>query len=363
MSHRRVLHVWITLLFLAVCAQSAQADPLQFDSTEEAVQYAQRELGKLGPRYVGAIVMLFNYEDENYGSAAYHVKIRGGTLGTQMLGPGKAGVFFVSKGGEEVTLIFECTGYHELSRTVEVSGGKVLVVDDLVMERPTEADQSTIIGRVWLEDSDEIEGITVRIGDDAITTDEKGRFRFDKLPSGKKYVSAYKPGYIFSGGTVQIERGTNEVVALKGYLIRSAQVQWAYQPLESRDLSDGLVWGEAVLDTREMDNIVFAGESEERKHRPDVGVYQKGTELILRCSHIGSDGPGFIQLEDIGLDEILQAPKAEYKHPRTPLKEGDAFICKTYDGKHFAKLQVLAINVGTTAKRRSLADIARQPLE
>lgn len=359
-------------------------DALDFDTVKEAVRYAEERLGgesdsedELGWSFPGcggnavkkapseayaAVVVRFEYSDENEKPAYFfaHSISRNGNV---PLEAGKARVLFVRPNtSRRFNIRFDQPGYHEFAREVKVSPGEVTVADDIILERATRDNGATLIGRLWLEDRDELEGITIRLGSDTVETGPKGEFKFEGVPSGNAALQAKVDGYQIEPIHMQFKRGKRNVAALKGYRTRVARIRWAYQPEESRDLSSGLEGGETFLETGRHQIYSFATGLKFRSGMPDFRARQDKDKILIESSS-GRTGTGVIRLSDIRFGEVMQAPDVNYERGPFALKDGDIFIFKTVDGEHFAKLEVIEIVAGSDAKEEALSDIARQPLE
>lgn len=374
----------MALVGLVLLGNLPSPDALDFDTVKEAVRYAEERLGgesdskdELGWSFPGcggkvekkapsetyaAVVVRFEHSDENKNPArmiASSISRNGGAP----LEAGKARVLFVRPyAGQKFNLRFAQRGYHAFSRDVEVRTGEVTVVDDIVLERATRENGATLIGRLWLEGRDELEGITVRLGEDTAETGPRGEFKFEGVPSGNAPLQANVDGFLISPVYSELKRGKRSVAALKGYCKRVARVRWAYQPEKSRDLSSDLEGGETIVETERYSQFSFATGLKNLSGRRDFAVRQEEDKILIESSS-GGMGTGMIRLSNIRFDEVMQAPDVTYERGPFTLKDGDIFVCKTSDGEHFAKLEVIEIVAGSEAKAEALSELARQPLD
>ena len=359
-------------------------EALDFDSVREAVSYAEKTLagdsdtedesgwsfpgcgGKADKRppseTYAAVIVRFEYSDECQRPAGLLCQSISRN-GRAPLEADKARVLFVRPyPTQPVGLRIRQPGYHPFARTINVSPGSITVIDDIVLERVTKENGGELIGRIWLEDRDDLEGIPIFLGGEKVETGPKGEFRFEGVPSGNETLRTQIEGFLVNPVAVTLERRKRTTAVLKGYQNRAARLRWAYQPEKSRDLSSGLVLGETVVDTRQRQPFSFSDDSTNGSSHRDFHLQQQDAELLIVGS-AGSRGTGMIRLSNIEFDEVLQAPNVSYERGSFPLSEGDVFIFKTTDGEHYAKLEVIEVVAGVAAKEKAYADMARQPLE
>lgn len=354
----RPWRVFVALVVFTLPVISSAKDS-EFESIEDAIAYAEEELANgQRPDHV-AIVLKYTYADDADEVARIRFYCRGG-FQPGKLRPGIARVGFLRVCRQGFTVRVDQKGYNQVNRAVKVEEGKVAVVDDIVLNRVTDEDASEVIGRIWLEGDDDLGGIKVRMGDFETTTDDRGTFRFERVPIGDKYLGARVPGYNHIGQRLKIQSGSRKVTSLKGYMKRTARVRWAYQPEASRDLTNDLESGESVLGDVPNSKIIWANGLTQTRDKYDFRVRQNKDRLILDCPYFHPNSPGYIRLADITFDEVLQAPKVDYPRARMAMREGDIFIFKTRDGEHYGKLEVLEINLGEEGRERALSDLARQ---
>ncbi|HNO79676.1 MAG TPA: hypothetical protein PKN33_16640 [Phycisphaerae bacterium] len=372
----------MALAGLVLLGNLPSPDALDFDTVNEAVRYAEERLGgesdskdELGWSFPGcggkaetkapsetyaALVVRFEYSDENKNPARL-IASSISRNGSAPIEAGKARVLFVRPyAGQKFNLRFAQRGYHAFSRDVEVRVGEVTVVDDIVLERATRENGASLIGRLWLEGRNELEGITIRLGEDTVETGPRGEFKFEGVPSGNTPLNANVDGFLISPVYTELKRGKRSVAALKGYGKRVARVRWAYQPEKSRDLSSDLEGGETILETERYSQFSFATGLKNLSGPRDFTVRQEEDKILIESS---SGGTGMIRLTNIRFDEVMQAPDVTYERGPLTLKDGDIFVFKTSDGEHFAKLEVIEIVAGNEAKAEALSELARQPLD
>lgn len=372
----------VVLVCLLASSEPSSIDELDFESVEEAVNYAEKQLageaddsenspfpgcggGVKRPRKPSAdwaaVVVSYTYSDEYRKSSEMRINAFSKNA-SHKLPPGIARVYFVYVDTKKIKFKLAQRGYHTIRHSFDVAQGDVRVFDDLVLERATKENGADTTGRVWLEGEGDLEGIEVRMGGAKTKTNKKGQFHLKGLAAGEMGLMGTKRGYFFPRVRVDLQRGSRKVSVLKGYLERKVRVRWAFQSDGTRNLSDDLQGGETILGNERYTRISFADGFVESRRNNDFQMMQVKDELILE-QYGGSRDTGFIRLADIAFDEVLQAPSVKYDHKRASMREGDIFIFKTHGGKHYGKLEVLEIMAGNKAQERALSDLAREPLE
>jgi len=249
--------------------------------------------------------------------------------------------------GQRMEIKFTAPGHHATTRQVEFRAGHVDVWD-IVLEPVTLESGARVTGSVWLEDDDDPAGITVKasyvLPESKTVTDADGRFSFLGLPSGLLHVRATKEGYVGLSASFEAQKRSEFVCPLRGFRQRTAAVRWAYQPAGSRRFSgDKLEEGASVLSGGAHHGMSFAPRLDAADGEGDFGIVQTEDQLVLSCFGPAQDSPGVLQLARTCFDDITEAPQDGYATGRIPLKTGDVFILRCSDGKHYAKMEVLAI--------------------
>ncbi|MCA9252295.1 MAG: hypothetical protein KDA54_14310 [Phycisphaerales bacterium] len=375
------------LPFVFVSCLLAQFKPgaverLDFDTVEEAVAFAEKQLEGQGDASSGwsfpgcgsperqrrpkaqwaAIILQFKYSDDFRQSADVRINCYSPN-GSHMLPPGTARVYFVYVKPEKIKLRLYQTGYHDINRTFEVAQGDVLVVDDLVLEKPTADTCAEVVGRVWLEGEKNHAGVSVRLGPQRTISDVNGQFRFDGMPARKGWrIIAEMKGFHFDPAQFDLYRNSSELRILSGYKVRGALVRWAYQPNETNDLSNDIIEGRTVVGFSPRQFLRFAEGLLETNRDYDLKIEQRGQNVTLAYEGF-SRKSGIIRLRDIPFDDVAQAPEVSYQPKMVPLADGDVYVFRTTDGKHFAKMEVLRLLVGEEDKEIALGELARRPLD
>ena len=235
-------------------------------------------------------------------------------------------------------------GYHELVRSGVFRKGKVIAWKDLRLEPVTGATAGTIDGIVRLEGGADADGVRVIVrGYPPVAADTHGRFRFTGIGSGSVSVSTTKKGYIVGRETVEVTRGRVASCELTMYRQRSVQVRWAYQPKESRDLIGGVTTGTGLVSPNGLHRVSFAKGFVQVTGKSDFFVHQDEDKLIIKNFDARFQGPGMMELHGVPFDKVKQAPQADYGTMPITLREGGVYVLRTYDGKHYAKMEVTGL--------------------
>ncbi len=357
-------------------------EKLDFDTVDEAVAFAKKQLEGEGDDSAGwsfpgcgsperqrrpkaqwaAIILQFKYSDDYRQSA--NVRITADTPNTShMLPPGIARVYFVYVKPKKMFFRLYQTGYHSIDENFEVAQGDILVLDDLVLEKPTKDTDAEVVGRVWLEGEKNHSGVPVRLGPQRTITDTNGQFRFDGIAAQKGWrIIAEMKGFHFDTVQFDLFRKSNELRILSGYKVRGALIRWAYQPNETNDLSNGIIEGKTIIGYSRRQYLSFAEGFTETMRNYNLRIEQRSDNIAM--THEGySRGSGFIRLRDTKFDDVTQAPKVSYDQTTATLANGNVFVFQTSDGKHFAKMEVLKILVGEAEKEIALGELACIPLD
>ena len=237
-------------------------------------------------------------------------------------------------------------GFETYKRRAILRPGEILVWDDIVLEPLTRYSAASIMGRVWLEDDADTDGMVISVNREAVTfTDESGYFVTEPVSSGELYVSTYKRGYTGLHTKLKVGRGETAVCGLRGYRERFARVRWVYQPDGTRDFTNAVVMGEATLSPRKLYRVRFAtGFQQANLGRSDFMIRQKEDRLVLYHFDVsGPKSPRFIAVTDTPFDDIASAPKSGYIRRESVLHPDTVYVFRCYDGKHYAKMEVLEI--------------------
>ena len=235
-------------------------------------------------------------------------------------------------------------GYHELVRSGVFRKGKVVAWDDLELEPVTAATAGTIDCIVQLEGGADAGGVRlIAHGYPQAVTDTLGRFRFTGLGAGSLLISASKKGYIADYDTVEVSRGGVTACELMIYRQRSAQVRWAYQPKESRDLIGGVTTGSGLVSPKGLGRVSFAKGFVQVTGKSDFFVHQDEDKLIIKNFDASFQGPGMMELHGVPFDKVKEAPQADYGTTPITMREGGVYVLRTYDGKHYAKMEVTGL--------------------
>ncbi|MFQ5591410.1 MAG: hypothetical protein ACE5HE_09630 [Phycisphaerae bacterium] len=224
--------------------------------------------------------------------------------------------------------------------------GEILVWDDIVLEPLTRDSAASIMGRVWLEDDADADGMVISVnGEHTTFTDDHGYFVAEAVSAGELYVSTYKRGYTGLHKELKVGRGERAVCDLRGYRERFARVRWVYQPDGTRDFTDDVLTGEARLSPRKLYRVRFAtGFQQANLGRSDFMIRQKEDQLVLYHFDVsGPKSPRSIAVTDTPFNDIVSAPKSGYVRGESTLKPGGVYVFRCYDGQHYAKMEVLDI--------------------
>ncbi len=301
-------------------------------------------------------------EHKNEGALIYRVHSNDGLLDRartefHWTGKGRGGYRpdSISEGQTEV--MFERDGqpaqlrvihpdYHEFSRPVVFEKGKVIVWDDIVLERVSPENSCTVKGTVHLEDDADPKDIRVSSDETSTTTDENGDFTLTGLRSGRVSIGAQKSGYYGLYTNVDAARGQTASCRLNGYRLRKAKVRWAYQPDGSKVFdNNNVVTGTAILQDNELDRVSFAAGFAQVRGESDFLVYQTKDSLVMRnfdttCSN---DGPAILETH-IAFEDLNEAPDSFIRKCGShTLQAGKVYVFRCYDGQHYAKMEVLEI--------------------
>ncbi|MBN1796709.1 MAG: carboxypeptidase regulatory-like domain-containing protein [Sedimentisphaerales bacterium] len=295
----------------------------------------------------GALVYRVRSEDKYLSRARTEFHWTGNRRGgyrPDEISEGQTKVVF-DRDGQSAELRVIHPDYHEFRRPLVFEKGKVIVWDDIFLERVSPENSCTVKGTVHLEDDADPKGIRVSSGGTSATTDDEGNFILKGLRSGEVHIGAGKSGYYGLYTTVNVAKGQTATCKLNGYRIRKAKVRWVYQPDDSKDFTkDNIVTGTAILQDRELNRVSFAEGFKQVHGKSDFFVHQVGGDLfIMNTDARSGDGPAFIET-DISFDEITKVPDVDFRRStRMTLKAGKVYIFRCYDGQHYAKMEVLEI--------------------
>lgn len=236
--------------------------------------------------------------------------------------------------------------YNEFRRPFVFKKGQVVIWDNIEIERMDEKTACTIKGVIHLEDNADPSEIKVTRwgGGSSAVANAKGEFILSNMPAGENAICAIRKGYHGLYATVKVDKGQTASCEIEGYRIRKATVRWAYQPDGSRKLSnEGVLAGNATLADNQLDRVSFEKGFTQVQGQSDFLIFQEGKQLIIRNFDVGSDGPDFQEMKDVTFDALTEAPLDGYSRQNNILKKGSVFVFRTYDGKHYAKMEVLEI--------------------
>jgi len=260
------------------------------------------------------------------------------------------GVTFVERHGDATELRIIASGYDTFSRRTIFRANRIVIWDDILLQPLTPATAATIRGTVWLEDEKDLEGIPVSVdGETRDTTDAKGRFTLTGVRSGEIHLDAHKPGYTGTWVNIGVTRGGTANCEIRGYKIRSAEITWVYQSDGTRNLNGNHESGTAIIGPPGMTRIRFDNGFGQVNSNSDFFVEQEKDKLFIRnFDQCGPPGPGFIEIKNNSFDRVTEAPNTGYQSDRRELRPGAVYVFRCYDGKHFAKMEIL--KVGTAAE-------------
>lgn len=241
-------------------------------------------------------------------------------------------------------------GYDTFTRRAILRRDQIILWDDIILEPLSPTATATIRGIVRFEDNADPNGMLIQVdGDPSGFVAADGRFVASGLRSGEIRVSTLKQGYYGLFSTVEVKRGGTATCELRGYLERAARVRWVFQPDETRNLMDNVQSGIATLSPTRLHRVSFEGGFRQVRDKSDFFIEQKDDKLtIVNCDQTGPIGPGFIHVKDSLFDQITEAPEGAYWYVKHEIQPGFIFVFRCYDGKHFAKMEIL--QVGTAAE-------------
>ena len=343
---------------LSSASSAGQEDPAkktlrqrQFKSLAEAIDRADEELETDYAYGVAVLVYTIRTPDDQTMPIRTELRSIGNAGGGYI--PGKASTneavvrpVFVRKSTRPVALHILAPGFDRYIRRVILHPGELVVWEDIVLEPMTNRSTASLVGHVRLEDDDEeLEGMVIYIDQEAVAfTDASGRFEVDPVRAGKLRVSTHKSGYLGMNAEVKVAAGDLERCELVGYRKRFARVRWAYQPDGTRNFDGAMPTGTAVLSTRKLSRVSFAKGFQQINSRSDFLISQVDDQLVLRHFDMRSGkSPASILIKDTQFDEVYEAPESGYAQSETPLRPGDIYVFRCYDGKHYAMMEVLEI--------------------
>ncbi len=246
-----------------------------------------------------------------------------------------------------VVLRIQAPGYVQAERRVIGRPGEVTVLDDIVLRRTTQRTGVSLLGKVWLEDDGDTDGMVVSVNqNDVAFVDEDGYFESPNIDAGHLRISSIKPGYYIVAMERTVKPGEEVAVELRGYRVRYATVQWEFQPDECSDFSRGTEYGDAILSTGGLQRVSFARGFGSVSHAADFIILQKQNRLVVKVFNRGSTvGPAFRRLDGARLDDILDIPKIPHPSRELVLRPDGVYVFECFDGKHYGKFEVLDISV------------------
>ena len=318
------------------------------------VEQAERDLATDKHLNDGAIIYCVRSADGKIGKARTEVHSLGPRYGGHRPGritEGGTSLYF-KRHGEAVELRVMASGYDQFQRRAILRDDQILIWDDIVLDPVQAGTGGTVHGTVWLEGSPNLDGILVSVNREAGNfTDGQGRFSLTELPEGDLNISAHKGGYLGLTAKVSVGKGATGTCELRGYRLRTALVQWAFQPDGSRNLSGNQPGGTATISPRGLKRISFSNGFGEVSRKSDMYIRQERSRLLLDAfDQRNPDQPGFIQMDGVGFDELREAPATGYSGVEKELTPGAVFACKSYDGQHYGKLVVLRVDGGPSAE-------------
>lgn len=243
-------------------------------------------------------------------------------------------------------------GRELFSRSFRFRHGEVIVWDDVALPALTARSAGSIRGSIWLEGDPPLKGITVHADDreSGVETDENGLFTLEGVRRGKVRVSAHKAGYRGLLDDPTVEPGRTTTVELDGYLVRNALVHWAYISDETRDFKGPAVKeGTAIVNpTHEgLNRVSFAAGFERVNAKSDFLINQIKDSLTINNTDDTYKGPGIVKLSGVKFHEVETVPNLEFSSKKIlAFERGDLFLLRCFDGKRYAKLEVLDIFAG-----------------
>lgn len=299
------------------------------------------------------------HKDRDEGALIYRIHLDGqlsGQIETKLYwdGRGRGGYNPDRAAAEQARVMFGRDGqmaefvvthpdYHEYVRPIIFNKGKIVVWDDITLERVTPETACTVTGTVYLEDDANAADTEVFCDNTSTTTDANGNFTLTGLRSGQINLRARKDGYHGLYTNVEIARCQTASCKMNGYRTRKAKVRWAYQPDNSKGLGeDNIVTGTAVLQDNELDRVSFAEGFKQTRGRADFHVHQRKDELTMGTS-CGRDGPAIAETYK-KFEDVNEVPDFDERCCRSyTLGVGNVYVFRCRDSKHYAKMEVLEI--------------------
>jgi TolB-like protein len=318
------------------------------------VEQAERDLTTDKHLEDGSIVFRVRSTDGKLGRARTEVHNLGPRHGGYR--PGRitegGGDVYLGDHGDAVELRISAPGYDQFQRRAILRDDQILIWDDIVLAPVQAGSGGTVSGTLWLEGSPNLEGIPIAVNGNAVAfTDGQGRFTLTELPEGDLKISANKSEYLGLSVDVKVGKGASAVCELRGYRRRTALVQWTFQPDGSRSLTGNLPGGTATISPHGLRRISFSKSFGEVTEKSDLFIRQDRSRLLLDAFDARNpDQPGFIQMDGGGFDDLREAPLSGYSGVEKEIIPGAVFACKTYDGQHYGKLEVLRVDGGPSAE-------------
>jgi hypothetical protein len=321
------------------------------DSIEEAVEKAEAALDEEKCRRDTALIYVARTANDRRVNISSELHYVGGKRGGYVPGSMFDDEIILRlipnvRSTQAVELRLMAPGFETYKLRAILRPGDILIWDDILLEPLTRYFSASIMGRVWLEDDADTDGMVISVnGEDTTFTDDSGYFVVEAVSSGELRVSTYKHGYTGLHTELKVGRGERAVCGLRGYRERFARVRWVYQPDGTRDFTNAVDTGEATLSPRKLYRVHFAtGLKQTNRGRSDFFIRQKEDHLFLRHFDVsGRKNPGSIAVTDTPFDDIVSAPKSGYKRGESVLRPGAVYVFLCYDGKHYAKMEVLNI--------------------
>lgn len=242
-----------------------------------------------------------------------------------------------------VELVLRADGYRDFRRTGVLRENQVTIWDDIELSDLLQEGVGLIKGIILLEDKGDVSDVKVLLRGHSVTTDNEGRFEFKDVPPGENRISASIRGYVGLYTRVEVKPKNEHTVELRGYWPRFARVRWAYQPDGSRNLSKSVQQGTALVDSTQLSRIGFEAGFKNVMGKSDFGVRQDGDKLMLSLID-GRANQAFAALKDTKFDDVQSVPEnVLFSNKAVTLEPGHTYIIRTFDGKHYAKLEVLEL--------------------
>lgn len=332
----------------------------RFQSLEDAVARAEEILNAEKFRDDAALVYSINTRDG--GRVRVNTDLCFGRCGDGGHIPGRASTgesvvrpVLLFREARALELQIRAPGYDVFSRRLIIHAGELVVWDDVMLEPLTRQSASEVTGRVWLEGNADLEGLVIKVDNVPVAfTDADGYFSTDRIHAGKLLIESYIPGFVGAYKRIKVDRGGTANVKLRGYRERFARVRWAYQPDGTRNLGGNTTEGIATLSSRVLSRVSFGDGFVHVHEYSDFLVEQKRDRLTIRHFDVrGTDIPASTVVKDIDFDDVLEAPEKMYQRPAGfQLRPGVVYVFRCYDGKHFAKMEVLEITDERPSERR-----------